>query len=206
MDNSSQIKSVGVGKTEVLEIKKSGKTTIRAAKNSRTHVICRVDDSGYFSHYLTVELEGLGAECFVSAMFHGHQHGQHDFHVLMHHKAKGTKGDILIRGVYEDSSKGSFSGLIKIDKTAQLSNSFFQDNVLLLDGAMAVSVPTLEIEANEVKASHGSTTSRIDEDQLFYLQARGIPRPLARRMVIDGFFQPAVGRALALNQLWSAHP
>ncbi len=205
MNNFSGIKFVGAGETAVIEIKKSGQTIVRAGKNSRTHVTCRVDEAGDFNHRLTVELEGKGAECFVSAVFHGRWRGQHDFHVLMHHQALATKGDILIRGVYENSAKGFFSGLIKIDKKAQLSNSFFQDNVLLLDKAMAVSLPTLEIEANDVKASHGSTTSRLDEDQLFYLQARGIALPQARRMIVDGFFQPVIARTQILNQLWSVH-
>ena len=81
------------------------------------------------------------------------------------------------------------AGLIKVEKNAQNTNSYFRDDVLLLDDGIAESLPTLEIEANEVKASHGSTTSRINEEQLFYLQSRGISKLQARQMIIDGFLR-----------------
>jgi Fe-S cluster assembly protein SufD len=98
-----------------------------------------------------------------------------------------TSGNIAIRGVYEQTSRAVFSGLIKIEKEAQQTDSYFRDDVLLLDDAIAGSLPTLEIEANDVKASHSSTTSRIHDDQLFYVQSRGISRQGAQNLIIQGF-------------------
>ncbi len=137
-----------------------------------------------------IDLIGSGAEANVYYAFHGKNNDKHIFDITMYHQAKNTKGDILIKGVYEKKSLGKFVGLIKIDKKAQGTNSYFTDNVLLLDQGMAVSVPNLEIEANEVKASHSSTTGRINEDQLFYLTSRGVSKFQARKMIINGFFQP----------------
>jgi Fe-S cluster assembly protein SufD len=194
MYNLLKIKTIKVGEKTILEIKKSGRTNVRINRNGQAHVVCRINDSKDFKHELKIELVGQGAECLVSAIFYGKATDHHNFNVILHHQAKSTKGDILIRGVYENEASGNFSGLIKIDRKAQLANSFFQNDVLLLDQAAAISVPTLEIEANDVKASHGSTTSRIDEDQLFYVRSRGIPLPLAKRMVINGFFQPILQR------------
>jgi Fe-S cluster assembly protein SufD len=194
MNNFTQVKTIKAGKTEVLDIKESGRTNVRIGKNSQAHVICRIKDSKNFKHELTVELVGQGAECLVSGLFHGKATDQHNFNVILHHRAKNTKGDILIRGVYEQEARGKFSGLIKVDKQAQITHSFFQDNILLLDEASAISVPTLEIEANDVKASHSSTTGKIDEDQLFYLRSRGVSTAVAKQMIVEGFFHPVLAR------------
>ncbi len=137
-----------------------------------------------------IELLGNGAKANVFYAFHGHADNKHFFDITMHHRARHTKGDILIRGVYEGKSLGKFYGLIKIDKKGQGTDSYFTDNVLLLDQGMGVSVPNLEIEANDVKASHGSTTGKINEDQLFYLTSRGVSVMQAKKMIIDGFLQP----------------
>jgi len=136
-----------------------------------------------------IELLGSGAKANVFYACYGQTENKHAFDITMNHQARNTTGDILIKGVYEGHSLGKFIGLIKIDKPAQNTNSYFTDDVLLLDQGMAVSVPNLEIEANDVKASHGSTTGRINEDQLFYLTSRGVNKKQAKKMIIHGFFQ-----------------
>ena len=85
--------------------------------------------------------------------------------------------------------------MIKIDKTAQGTNSDLRDNVLHLSAAArSDSIPGLEIDANEVKAGHGSTSGQVDEEQLFYLQARGLNKREALRMIVLGFFASVVER------------
>lgn len=141
-----------------------------------------------------LNLAGSGAEAYVSGLFHGYGDDRHAFDVAMHHRAKNTKGDILIKGVYEDSSFGQFDGLLKIHPGADRTNSYFADNILLFDRGMATSVPTLEILANDVRATHGSTTSRVNAEQLFYLRSRGLYREQAIRHIILGFFHPVLAR------------
>ncbi|MEA3494467.1 MAG: SufD family Fe-S cluster assembly protein [Bacteroidota bacterium] len=141
-----------------------------------------------------INLVGSGAEANVYYALHGQINDKHIFDITMRHQVRNTKGDILIKGVYQNKSIGKFVGLIKIDKKAQGTNSYFTDNVLLLDQAMATSIPNLEIEANEVKASHGSTTGRINNEQMFYLMSRGLSKTQAKKMIINGFFQPIFNR------------
>lgn len=162
--------------------------------NSTVHFIIVSTGHKLLNNNMLIELAGVNSEAKVTCVFHGHQDEKHEYNIIMHHQARNTLGDIFIRAVYEDQSKGSFTGMIKIGKKAQQTNSYFTDNVLLLDKAMATSVPQLEIEANEVKASHASTTGRINEEQMFYLRSRGLPEENARKLVIMGFFQPAMKR------------
>lgn len=178
--------------------------SVGVGQDASFHLVQAVQGGARAETHVAISLVGHGAEALVSGMFHAQDEQQQAFHILMHHQVPNTRGDIFLRGVYEGKAKGVFSGLIKVAPDAQKTNSYFADNVLLLDEAIAESLPTLEIEANDVKASHGSTTSRIDEDQLFYLRSRGIPLPLAQRMVIDGFFQPVLARTPLTNSSFSA--
>lgn len=139
-----------------------------------------------------IELTGDRAKAQVLGLFHGISDDKHEFYVILQHRAPNTKGNIFIRGVYEDRAKGVFYGLIKIYPKAVGTNSYFTDNILLLDKASVVSVPTLEIETDNVKASHGSTTGRVDDGQLYYLMSRGLSKKAARCMIIEGFLQPII--------------
>ena len=85
--------------------------------------------------------------------------------------------------------------MIRVQPKAQQTASFLSDHTLLLSAeCRAESIPGLEIGANEVSASHGATTGQIDEEQLFYLMVRGIPRDEAERIIVQGFFEPVLQR------------
>lgn len=162
---------------------------IKATCHKNTHLTSLFDIEG--GNRITIDMQcdmqGEGSEADIRGVFHGVEDEHHSMHLVMRHAQPHTKGNIAIRGVYEHSSRAVFTGLIKIEKEAQRTNSYFRDDVLLLDGALAESLPTLEIEANDVKASHGSTTSRINDDQLFYVQSRGLSKQGARDLIIQGF-------------------
>lgn len=174
-------------------LKGSGTYTIRVARRAQLQVVEMVKTRSLVQH-ITIELAGIEASAVMIAGFLGNRTSRHELNVTMHHQAKATTGDILIKGVYAEQSRGTFRGLIKIDRRAEQSNSYFTDNVLLLDEGMATSIPTLEIEEHDVKASHGSTTSRVDTDQLFYLMSRGVAPAQARDMITNGFLQPIFNR------------
>jgi Fe-S cluster assembly protein SufD len=85
--------------------------------------------------------------------------------------------------------------MIRIDPSGQQTNSYLKNqNLILDDGARADSIPSLQIDANDVRASHGATVSRIDEEYIFYLQSRGIRRSTAVRMIVEGFFSSVFDR------------
>jgi Fe-S cluster assembly protein SufD len=106
-----------------------------------------------------------------------------------------TGGDLLLHGAVKDTSRSVFTGLIKIDPTGQQTNSYLKnENMMLADTARTDSIPSLEIEANDVRASHGATIGKIEEEYVFYLQSRGIPRSIAVKMVVEGFFHKVFDR------------
>ncbi|MFN8535487.1 MAG: Fe-S cluster assembly protein SufD [Dehalococcoidia bacterium] len=120
---------------------------------------------------------------------------QFDLHTLQQHAAPHTTSDLLFKGVLKDSARSAFAGLIQVAKGAQRTDAYLANrNLLLSDKARADSIPTLEIEANDVRCTHGATVGPIDESQVFYLMARGIPRPEAERMIVEGFLEPLLSR------------
>ncbi|MXX32981.1 MAG: Fe-S cluster assembly protein SufD [Chloroflexi bacterium] len=114
---------------------------------------------------------------------------QHIEHVTrQYHNGVGATSDLLIRGVLTDESQAVQYGLIRITPEGQKTNAHqTMRNLLLDDGAGADPIPMLEIEADDVKCSHAAAVGPVDPDQLFYLQARGIPPKVAERMVVRGF-------------------
>ncbi len=158
------------------------------------HLVDRVLGGARVESRVTVELVAPGASGKVTGMYHGKHQQHHACHVVVRHAVPQTRGDVYVRGVYEGEARAVFTGLVSIAPGAQLTQSYYRDDVLLLDDALAESLPTLEIEANDVKASHGSTTSRLNDEQLFYLTSRGIPAQQARSLIVAGFLTPALKR------------
>jgi len=124
--------------------------------------------------------------------------GQHIEHRLFaDHTAPKTKSDVLYKGALQgEGAHTVWIGNVLIRKEAQGIDTFEQnDNLVLTDGAMADSVPNLEIETGDIEgAGHASTTGRFDDQHLFYLQSRGIPAEEARRLVVHGFFNDIIRR------------
>jgi len=145
--------------------------------------------------YYDSVLPGNGAMMEFNGVYfmQGKQHL--DVDSLMHHIGLATGGDLLLHGAVKDKGRSVFTGLIKIDKTGQQTNSYLKNENLILDrSGRCDSIPSLEIDANDVRASHGSTTSKIDDEYVFYLMSRGIPRNTAIRMVVEGFFHKVFDR------------
>ena len=137
-----------------------------------------------------VELAGKGAECQVNGILftEGKQHIS--YQTLQHHVAPSCKSDFLYKAALQDKSRTVWRGMIKVDPLAQKTNGYQRnDNLLLSTTARADSIPGLEIEADDVRCTHGSTTGKVDEELIFYAQSRGYTRQEATRMIVSGFFQ-----------------
>src|ERR687895_1573662 len=119
-----------------------------------------------------------------------------DHHTLQDHIAPNAHSDLLYKGALRDESLAVFSGLIRVEPGAQKTDAYQTNRNLILgtDEAMAVSLPNLEIMADDVKCSHGSTTGQVDDVELFYLWSRGTPRPEAEKLVVFGFFGEVTSR------------
>lgn len=157
-----------------------------------------------------VGLVGAGANCQVNGVMftEGKQHLS--YHTLQHHQAPYCQSDFLYKAALQDQSRTVWRGMIKVDREAQRTNGYQRnDNLLLSDRARADSIPGLEIEADDVRCTHGSTTGKVDEELIFYAMCRGFTRREAVRAIVSGFFQQifdripiesvreALGRAIA---------
>jgi len=127
-----------------------------------------------------------------------------DQRTLQIHQAPNTKSDLLYKNALLDQARTIFSGLIVVDPDAQKTDAYQSNrNLMLSDEAESNSLPGLEIQANDVRCTHGATSSRIDPEQEFYLLARGIPLAAAQELLIFGFFEEVLGR-LEQEQLHEA--
>ncbi|MCP5536795.1 MAG: Fe-S cluster assembly protein SufD [Akkermansiaceae bacterium] len=120
---------------------------------------------------------------------------QYDQRTYQHHAAPRTNSDLLYKNTLYGTSRTVFSGLILVDEGAHYTDAYQTcRNLMMEDTAEANSMPGLEINADQVKCSHGSTSSSISDDEIFYLCARGIPPRKARRLIANGFSVEAVER------------
>ena len=111
-----------------------------------------------------------------------------DHHTLVHHAQPNCESHQDYKGIFGDRSTGVFNGKIIVDKIAQKTNAFQQNNnVIISDKATVNTKPQLEIFADDVKCSHGCTIGQLDEDAMFYLQSRGIPQKEARALLMYAF-------------------
>jgi len=134
-------------------------------------------------------LEGPGGSSEMLGVLFGHNTQHFDLRTLQEHRAPHTFSDLLYKNAVKDRARSVFSGLIRVHQGAQKTNAFQANrNLLLSAGARADSIPNLEIMANDLRCTHGSATSRLNEEHLFYLMSRGLRRREAVRMVVEGFF------------------
>ena len=136
---------------------------------------------------------GSRSEMFSVSLAAGSQ--EVDQRTLQDHLTPNSFSDLLYKNVLFETAKTIFAGLIKVDEGAHGTDAYQKcRNLLLSDTCEANSMPGLEINADRVKCSHGSTTGRIAEDELFYFESRGIPRSAAARLIAVGFAHEVVGR------------
>jgi Fe-S cluster assembly protein SufD len=142
-----------------------------------------------------VALVGHGASAQVNGVMftEGKQHLS--YHTLQHHQAPSCKSDLLYKAALQDVSRTVWRGMIRVDAGAQKTDGYQRnDNLMLSDHARSDSIPGLEILADDVRCTHGSTTGRVDDEQIFYARSRGLTRKEAVRMVVAGFFQQVFDR------------
>jgi FeS assembly protein SufD len=119
------------------------------------------------------------------------------------HIAPYTRGKVLVKSVLKDTSQSLFKGMIKIHKQAKSTEAYLAGHAILLDkGAKSDAIPGLEIESNEVKATHSASVAQIDEKQIFYLMSRGLSEELAKREIVAGFLEPISRKMGPIIRAW----
>ncbi|MCL5428855.1 MAG: Fe-S cluster assembly protein SufD [Chloroflexi bacterium] len=146
-------------------------------------------------NFSEINLEGEGSTARMSGFYFtdGEQHLDHD--TQQNHLAPHTTSDLLFKGALEDKSRSVWQGMIHVAPDAQRTDGYQANrNLVLSKHARADSIPGLEIQADDVRCTHGATVGKIDETELFYLLSRGIPNRDARRLIVEGFFDPIMQR------------
>jgi FeS assembly protein SufD len=119
------------------------------------------------------------------------------------HRGLHTRGRVLVKSVLKDNSKSLFKGMIKIDKEGKGTESYLAGHAVLLDrGAKSDAIPGLEIQTNEVKATHSASVAQMDENQIYYLTTRGLSREGAKREIVSGFLEPLSRRMGPTIRAW----
>src|SRR6185503_12863053 len=130
------------------------------------------------------DMAGPGARAFVHGFMFGDHRQQFHLHTLQRHLVDHTTSDLLIKGCLKDRARSVYQGLIQVSEGAQRTDAYQANrNLLLSDTARADSIPGLEILANDVRCTHGATIGQVDEEQLYYLMARGLPEREAKRLI-----------------------
>lgn len=137
---------------------------------------------------LSAKLLGPGANSDMLGLYFGDGEQHFDFNTSQDHNQPNTGSDLLYKGALDGNSRAVFRGIIRVHPGAQRTDAYQTNrNLLLSGGARADSLPNLEIEADDVKCSHGATVGELDAEAKFYLMSRGMDRVQAERLVVLGF-------------------
>jgi Fe-S cluster assembly protein SufD len=142
-----------------------------------------------------VSLIGRGASCQVNGVLFAEGKQHLSCHTRQHHVAGNCQSDFLYKAALQDHARTVWRGMIKVDPHAQKTDGYQRnDNLLLSSDARADAIPGLEIQADDVRCTHGATTGRVDDELIFYAQSRGFTRREAIQIVVTGFFQQVFDR------------
>lgn len=145
--------------------------------------------------YLELEMDGLGGNGRMSGFFFADENQMFDLDTQQNHNAPLTTSDLLYKGAAKDYARTLWQGMIKsLPKMQKIDGYQACRNMVLADTARMDAIPGLEIEADDVRCSHAATFGSLEEEPVFYLMSRGIPRPEAELMVIEGFFDELLDR------------
>jgi FeS assembly protein SufD len=159
------------------------------AKTSR----CKVDSI----------MKGPGSSGEDVEIIFGNDTQSFDITSNLNHLGGNSRGRVLVKSVMRDKSKSLFKGMIKIGTDAKASESYLAGHAILLDkDAKSDAIPGLEIETNEVKATHSASVAQLDEAQLYYLMCRGLDRDSAKREIVSGFLEPLSRRMGPTIRAW----
>jgi Fe-S cluster assembly protein SufD len=140
-------------------------------------------------------LRGENALAEMLGIYFGDSDQFFDHHTWQLHESPYATSDLEFKGALRDNARSVYSGLIKVFEGAQKTDAYQQNrNLVLSREARADSIPNLEIGANDVRCTHGATISQVVPEHVFYLQARGIPRTEAQKLIVEGFFRPVIDR------------
>lgn len=157
-------------------------------KDSRFTINTATISGNFIRNNLGVQVIGENCETNMNGLFYTVNNQHVDNHTLVEHKVSNCNSNELYKGIAKGKSTAVFNGKVVVHKDAQKINAFQSNANIVLDEKSKInSKPELEIYANDVKCSHGSTTGQLDEEALFYLRSRGLSESSARELLIQAF-------------------
>jgi Fe-S cluster assembly scaffold protein SufB len=143
--------------------------------------------------HLELAVSEPGGEMAFRGLFFTEEHEHLDVFAVDLHETGPSDGDVHWRGAATGESRASFEGLIQIDPGAQQTHTYLQIHSMMLSPKARVdAIPSVLVSADDVSASHGGTVGELDEAAIFYMQTRGLDRPAAVRVIVEGFFEPLI--------------
>lgn len=168
---------------------------VKQADNSNFKINTITLNGGLVRNDLFIDVEGKGVETHLNGTYilKGNQHV--DNHTTVDHLQPNCESNELYKGVVDENATAVFNGKVFVRQHAQKINAYQSNgNVLLSDSASVNSKPELEIYADDVKCSHGSTTGQLDEDAIYYLRARGISEKSAKALMVTAFIGDVIDK------------
>jgi Fe-S cluster assembly protein SufD len=193
-DNSSlHLTDIQTVDSEALYFAHGACTAGRDARLHRTEMHLGGD---FVKTRFVTELSGPGSDAHLNGCYCGAEEQHIDIRTVQLHLAPKSTSRAYYKGAVRDEAHSVYQGLIQVDAAAKGTDAYLTNkNLVLSDTARADSIPSLKISTDDVRCSHGSTTGRLDEDQVFYLRSRGWSEAEARRTLIEGFFDDLIGDA-----------
>ncbi len=163
--------------------------------NAQVEWIFGAIGSQFTKSFTDYDLIGQGATIKVSGFYFADGTQQLDHDTQQNHLVPHTTSDLLFKGAVSGNSRSVWQGMIYVAPGAYKTDGYQANrNIVLSKNARADSIPGLEILADDVRCTHGATVGKVDEEQVFYLQTRGLPKRDAQKLVVEGFFEPVMER------------
>ncbi|HLB50333.1 MAG TPA: Fe-S cluster assembly protein SufD [Anaerolineales bacterium] len=167
----------------------------RLYKDAKLDWVFNAVGSHLTKNFSEIDLDGEGASARMSGFYFAEKDQNLDHDTQQNHNVPNTTSDLLFKGALRDKSRSVWQGMIYVAPGAQKTDGYQANrNLVLSKAARADSIPGLEIMADDVRCTHGATVGQLDQEHIFYLMSRGMPRPEAEKLVVDGFFDPIMQR------------
>ena len=194
LKENAVLKNYKVDKFENKNIKYSF-NNIEQEKNSISETFILSSGSNFFKNEINCNLTGNYSSAFVNGIFYINNEKHHEIRTVINHLTENTKSYQLIKGVLDDGSKAVYQGKIFVKSEAQKTDGYQLSKAILLNKNSEFNAkPELEIYADDVKCSHGSTSGNLNEDSIFYLMSRGLNYEQSKELLINGFLLDVVDK------------
>ena len=175
-------------------------TNVKSYSNSIFENFVFSSGSSFLKNEIHCDLLESFASCFINGLIFLSNELHHELKTNVNHRYEHCKSSQLVKSVLLDKSSGTYQGKIYVEKDAQKTDGYQLSKALVLSENSAFnSKPELEIYADDVKCSHGSSTGNIDQNSIFYLMSRGLSKEQANKMLVEGFLNEAIETITDLN-------